>query len=123
MREGVFAVRGQPIRLTKLELAVMAVLARSAGRTVGKDLLMMAQDAIAPVGRDVEVKIIDVYICKIRRKLLAAGTPLRIQTHWGHGWKLMLDENEHAPSVAPTTLDPHALPVQANMVPLPSGPH
>jgi two-component system cell cycle response regulator CtrA len=32
------------------------------------------------------VKIIDVFICKLRRKLLEAGAGPMIETVWGHGY-------------------------------------
>ena len=40
--------------------------------------------------RDVNPKIIDVFICKIRKKLKPHG--VRIETLWGRGWQLAAED-------------------------------
>ena len=43
-------------------------------------------------GRDEpEMKIIDVFICKLRRKLSEAGAPQLIETVWGRGYTIPND--------------------------------
>lgn len=36
-----------------------------------------------------EVKIVDVVVCKIRARLREAESPLRIETVWGQGYRLV----------------------------------
>jgi two-component system cell cycle response regulator CtrA len=35
-----------------------------------------------------ELKIIDVFICKVRKKLAEAGAPKLIETVWGRGYRM-----------------------------------
>lgn len=62
-----------------------------------KDQLMMALYGDRHSGEEAEPKIVDVVICKTRRKLKPFN--IAIKTHWGHGYfippeqrKLLLEE-------------------------------
>ena len=79
-------VHGEPVRLTAKEFEVMELLAVRKGTTVTKEMFL---SKLYPSGDEPEVKIIDVFICKIRRKLKAVtgGDPL-IDTVWGRGYLL-----------------------------------
>jgi two-component system cell cycle response regulator CtrA len=46
-----------------------------------------------------DVKIVDVFICKIRRKLTEAGAGSKVTTAWGRGY-LIRDEAEPVLDVA-----------------------
>ena len=35
-----------------------------------------------------EPKILDVYLCKVRRRLMEAQARIDIETVWGRGWRL-----------------------------------
>jgi two-component system cell cycle response regulator CtrA len=49
-----------------------------------------------------ESKIIDVFMCKLRRKLEKSGLAnAHIQTVWGQGYVLRDDEMDQAPSLMP----------------------
>ena len=79
-------VAGQPIPLTGKEYAVLELLALRQGMTVTKDMFLSHLYG----GRDEpELKIIDVFLCKLRKKLAAAsGGADYIETVWGRGYML-----------------------------------
>lgn len=73
------------LKLTGYEAKILSALARNEGRTLSKNLLM---DTVW-VGSDADSKIVDVYICKLRKKLReAGGNPAMIGTVWGRGYFL-----------------------------------
>lgn len=86
MRERRAEVAGETVPLTGKEFDVLAFLAMRRGVTVTKDMFL---DHLYGGIDEPEVKIIDVFVCKIRRKLkaLTGGDPL-IQTVWGRGYVL-----------------------------------
>lgn len=68
--------------LTASEATVMRTLA--SGRLTTKDQIL---GALTKSGDDpVEIKIVDVFICKIRKKISPLG--YSIITHWGRGYSL-----------------------------------
>lgn len=82
---------GQRIPLTSKEYACLEFLASRRGTTVTKEMFL----AHLYAGRDEpEMKIIDVFICKLRRKLLEAGAPPIIKTIWGRGYTIPADTDE-----------------------------
>lgn len=88
---------GAPIYLTSHEWAVMELLALRKGLTVSKDALM---NHLYGGMDEPEPKIVDVFICKIRRKLGDAKTV--VETTWGRGYRLRVgDEKLPPPSKAP----------------------
>ncbi len=68
-------------RLTGQEARLFAVLLRR--DLVTKELAMMT---LYPTNENVEDKIIDVFICKIRKKLKPFG--IVVETVWGRGYRL-----------------------------------
>lgn len=71
------------VPLTGKEFQCLAFLAMRRGSTVTKEMFL----AHLYGGRDEpEMKIIDVFICKIRRKLTEAGANNVIETVWGRGY-------------------------------------
>ena len=70
--------------LTNKELALLvAVMSRKGGiltKQAGLTELYGGMD-------EPEVKIIDVFICKVRAKLLKVGSPDAIETVWGQGYR------------------------------------
>jgi two-component system, cell cycle response regulator CtrA len=78
---------GRDVPLTQREYQLLELLALRQGTTVTKDALLTHMYG----GLDEpDAKIIDVYICKIRRKLETAAPALkaRIETTWGRGYAL-----------------------------------
>lgn len=75
---------------TTTEAQIFLILQRSPGMQVGKEAihnrLYSARPDDAP-----EIKIVDVLVCKLRKKL--EGTSWSIETIWGVGYKLVGTEN------------------------------
>lgn len=80
------------VRLTRIEARLAGRLVQAKGKPVTKPQLM---DAIYfdRAGDDPDVKIIDVFVCKLRRKL--AGTRFSVETVWGMGYALKAVESDH----------------------------
>ena len=92
---------GRTVRLTAREFAVLRLLVLRRGTVVRKQTMLShlyAQDAEEPDG-----KIIDVFICKLRRKLAEAGGPDIIATVWGIGYRLDAPAEAKSPET-PLTL-------------------
>ena len=79
-------IAGQPVPLTVKEYQMLEFLALRRGMAISKTMLMNHMYA----GLDVPgLKIIDVFMCKLRKKLAAAsGGAEYIQTTWGRGYML-----------------------------------
>lgn len=70
-------------RLTRKEAQVLGVLFRRRGSVVSKEQIMLALYSDR-AGDEPEIKIVDVFTCKLRNKI---GEGL-IETVWGHGYSL-----------------------------------
>jgi two-component system, cell cycle response regulator CtrA len=78
-------VDGQPVHLTGKEYAILELLTLRKGTVMTKEgFLNHLYGGID----EPEVKIIDVFICKLRKKLLQAGAGNLISTVWGRGYVL-----------------------------------
>jgi two-component system cell cycle response regulator CtrA len=77
-------VAGTPVPLTTREFQLLELLALRQGSTITKEMILNRMYG----GMDEpELKIIDVYICKLRKKLAAAsGGRDYIETVWGRGY-------------------------------------
>jgi two-component system, cell cycle response regulator CtrA len=69
-------------RLTPKEFDVLTALVRASPKHLSKN---DALDAIYPREADVDPKIIDVFVCKLRAKLATQGLGFVIETRWGKG--------------------------------------
>jgi two-component system, cell cycle response regulator CtrA len=77
---------GQTLHLTGKEYQILALLALRQGSTLTKEMFLnhLYGDLDEP-----EVKIIDVFVCKLRKKLANASGGLDyIETVWGRGYAL-----------------------------------
>lgn len=91
------SVDGAPVYLTSHEWGVIELLALRKGLTVSKDALM---NHLYGGMDEPEPKIVDVFVCKIRRKLGDAKAV--VETTWGRGYRLRVgDEKLPEPSKAP----------------------
>src|SRR3954454_5520826 len=83
-------IAGKPVNLTGKEYAMLELLALRKGSTLTKEMFLNAMYG----GMDEpEIKIIDVYVCKLRKKLAeASGGKDYIETVWGRGYALRLPE-------------------------------
>src|SRR5215213_4189133 len=79
-------IAGQPVPLTGKEYQMLEILALRKGMTISKDMFLSHLYG----GMDEpELKIIDVFMCKLRKKLAAAsGGADYIETVWGRGYML-----------------------------------
>ncbi|MGC8528312.1 response regulator transcription factor [Acidiphilium sp.] len=78
------------IGLTKKEYQIVEILALRKGCVLSKEAIL---DHLYGGLDEPNPKIIDVFICKIRKKLLAAGADDLIQTNWGRGY-MIVDRRE-----------------------------
>lgn len=76
-------VDGLPVPLTAKEYACLEFLISRRGSTVTKEMFLAH---LYGGHNEPEMKIIDVFVCKLRRKLREAGVPNLIETVWGRGY-------------------------------------
>ena len=90
-------VDGKPIHLTGKEFGILELLSLRKGTTLTKEMFL---NHLYGGMDEPELKIIDVFICKLRKKLAnAAGGANYIETVWGRGYVLREPEgNEYAES-------------------------
>ena len=80
------SVDDRPLRLTGKEYAILELLSFRKGTTLTKE--MMLNHLYGGIDEP-ELKIIDVFVCKLRKKLaLATGGKHHIETVWGRGYVL-----------------------------------
>jgi DNA-binding response OmpR family regulator len=73
-------------KLTKAESLTCMALARSFPRPASVDFVMDYLENCKGLNfRAEDDKVIDVFICKVRKKMLDAGCPFHIETTWGVG--------------------------------------
>lgn len=92
------AVRGSEIKLTGKEYAILELLSLRKGRALSQEVIMSHLYG----GMDEpEIKIIDVFVCKLRRKLSDAseGNDF-IETVWGRGYVLRDPDSKTASMAA-----------------------
>lgn len=78
-------VEGNPLHLTGKEYAILELLVIRKGSVLTKDAFL---NHLYGGIDEPEMKIIDVFICKLRRKLQKAGASNLISTVWGRGYIL-----------------------------------
>lgn len=71
-------------KLTKTEARLLSALARTRGYLT-KERILTALYGLEP---DVDIKIVDVFVCKLRRQLSRAGSAIEIRTFRGDGFGL-----------------------------------
>src|SRR6266581_6480583 len=89
-------VEGRPLPLTGKEYGVLELLSLRKGTTLTKEMFL---NHLYGGMDEPEPKIIDVFVCKLRKKLAAAtGADSYIETVWGRGYALR-DPVEAPPNV------------------------
>ncbi|AQS87385.1 two component response regulator CtrA [Neoasaia chiangmaiensis NBRC 101099] len=78
-------VNGAPVHLTGKEYAILELLVLRRGAVLTKDAFL---NHLYGGIDEPEMKIIDVFICKLRRKLQVKGAGNLITTVWGRGYVL-----------------------------------
>jgi len=88
------AVAGEPLHLTAKEYGILELLSLRKGQTLTKEQFL---NHLYGGIDEPELKIIDVFICKLRKKLsTATGGESYIETVWGRGYVLRDPENPQA---------------------------
>ncbi len=76
-------VEEQLVHLTRREYSILELLALRKGSTLTKEMFL---NHLYGGMDEPEIKIIDVFICKLRKKLSAASGENYIETVWGRGY-------------------------------------
>lgn len=84
-------VSGSPVHLTGKEYAILELLVLRKGMVLTKEVFL---NHLYGGMDEPEMKIIDVFICKLRKKLAEAGAPNVIGTVWGRGY-MVRDATSH----------------------------
>jgi two-component system cell cycle response regulator CtrA len=85
-------VKGMRVHLTGKEYQMLELLSLRKGTTLTKEMFL---NHLYGGMDEPELKIIDVFICKLRKKLKAAGDDHCIETVWGRGYVLRDPPEEH----------------------------
>ena len=75
--------------LTETEFLIFEALYTAPGKTATREMLANGIYSLRP-NDEPDLKILDVYICKIRRKIEGMG--IEIRTVWGQGWRMIVHE-------------------------------
>ncbi|WP_420404630.1 response regulator transcription factor CtrA [Nisaea sp.] len=87
-------VDGMPVHLTGKEFAILELLSLRKGTTLTKEMFL---NHLYGGIDEPELKIIDVFVCKLRKKLSkATGGANHIETVWGRGYVLRDPDAETA---------------------------
>jgi two-component system, cell cycle response regulator CtrA len=78
-------VNGRKLSITRKEFAVLELLFMKQGSIVNKGTFL---NHLYTGVEEPEMKTVDVLICRLRKKLVAAGAPNLIETVWGCGYIL-----------------------------------
>jgi two-component system cell cycle response regulator CtrA len=82
--ERLVSVDGQPVPLTGKEYEILELLSLRKGTTLTKEMIL---DHLYGGTDEPELKIIDIFVCKLRKKLAqATGGSHYIETVWGRGY-------------------------------------
>lgn len=87
--DGCLWLNGERVRLTSLELRFLLLFLRNPGRTIEK--ITILEQLYRHTGKpiSVELKLLDVLACKVRKKLKSAGADHPVlNTVWGQGYVL-----------------------------------
>lgn len=83
---GILIAGGRFAAFTKLEATVFEAFLEKPGRVLSKTQLLDWVYSLT-ADDDPDIKIVDVMVCKIRKKL--EGMPVSIVTIWGQGYRLV----------------------------------
>ncbi|EKE70522.1 response regulator transcription factor CtrA [Oceanibaculum indicum] len=91
-------VEGKPVHLTTKEYGILELLSLRKGTTLTKEMFL---NHLYGGMDEPELKIIDVFVCKLRKKLsVALGGDNYIDTVWGRGYVLRDPEGQSDSDVA-----------------------
>lgn len=89
------SVNGRPVHLTGKEMLLFSLLASTKGRTKSKESILSG--IYTSLEDEPEIKIIDVFVCKLRKKLtdIHPDAGQVIETVWGRGYQINQAAREH----------------------------
>ena len=102
------SVDGLAVHLTGKEYSILELLAMRRGMVLTKEIFL---NHLYGGMDEPEMKIIDVFICKLRKKLAAAGAGNLIGTVWGRGYIMRTPEG--VPGQHSLVTEPAAAPVRS----------
>lgn len=76
------------LHLTVAEAACLGALLRAAPRVVRRESLLSVMSRAPGSTGEADAKVVDVIICRLRRKLPRARETVRIITAWGVGYRV-----------------------------------
>ena len=88
--ENTICCNGKPIAFTQTELKFLSFMMQSPEKAYSKDELL---ENIWGFTTEVETRVTDETLRRIRRKLSVAGSTVGVQTVWGFGYRLQVMEN------------------------------
>ena len=83
-------LNGEPLPLTPTEFDFLSYLMKHAGAAVSREELLKA---LWQVSWDSDTRATDDLVKRLRRKLRERGSSVRIETVWGYGFRLALQED------------------------------
>lgn len=90
---GLLVAGNQIAELTAKEMQLFQTLWQKRAHTLSRETLLESLYWQGSIDEEPVIKIIDVFICKMRKKL--AGMPLIIETVWGRGYRIKLIEGAY----------------------------
>ena len=100
------AVDGLPMPLTPKEFAVLELLFLRRNTVLSKDAFL--DHLYGDTSERQSAAIVDVFICKLRRKLAQAGAQATIATVWGRGYMVRAEDRDRPP-ITPSPVAPSEL--------------
>jgi two-component system cell cycle response regulator CtrA len=100
------AVNGQAVHLTGKEYAILELLVLRKGMVLTKEAFL---NHLYGGLDEPEMKIIDVFVCKLRKKLAQAGADNMIGTVWGRGYMIREPSTEPCEFATPVLDDTMSL--------------
>jgi two-component system, cell cycle response regulator CtrA len=101
-------VNGEPVHLTGKEYQILELLSLRKGTTLTKEMFL---NYLYGGMDEPEIKIIDVFICKLRKKLAhALDGKDYIETVWGRGYVLREPSEDEAQAFQPANFDARSCP-------------
>lgn len=85
------ALDGEPLTLTPTEFDFLAYLIQNRDRAVSREELLQA---LWQVDWQADTRAADDLMKRLRRKLRERDSQVRIETVWGYGFRLVLEEKE-----------------------------
>ena len=85
---------GRVAAFTQREFELLDALHTASPRVLTKQQLLNALYWRGSEDEEPEIKIVDVFVCNIRKKL--EGMPIEIGTAWGKGYRLIIQNMEQA---------------------------